>query len=85
MAEENKVEQTLSHARELRREAAELIKTSEHLMEQCEMLRRFKDGLLENKGRARGVLTRAKRNGAPAAFDDRATKRSIEPLLPCCR
>ena len=27
MAEENKVEQTLSHARELRREAAELIKT----------------------------------------------------------
>jgi hypothetical protein len=71
MAEENKFEQILSRARELRREAEELRKTSEKLMEQCEMLRRFKQ---EQKGA-----------GAPAAFDDRATKRSTEPLLPCCR
>jgi hypothetical protein len=61
MAEENKLEQTLSHARELRREAAELIKTSEHLMEQCEMLRRFRDGLSENKGTARGDTDNSKK------------------------
>jgi hypothetical protein len=61
MAEENKVEQILSRARELRREAEELINTSEHLMEECEMLRRFRDGLFENKGTARGDTDNSKK------------------------
>jgi hypothetical protein len=81
MAVQKKFEQILSRARELRREAEELIKTSEHLMEQCEMLRRFRDGLLENKGTARRDTDNSKKRGAPAAFDDLATKRSTEPLF----
>jgi hypothetical protein len=80
MAEEKKIEQILSRARELRREAAGLIKTSEHLMEQCEMLWRFRDGLLENNAQPAVIPTTAKRNGALAAFDDLATKRGTEPL-----
>jgi hypothetical protein len=63
MAVQKKFEQILSRARELRREAEELIKTSEHLMEQCEMLRRFRDGLLENKGTARGDTDNSKKRG----------------------
>jgi hypothetical protein len=61
MAEEKNFEQILSRARELRREAEELIKASEHLMEQCEMLRRFRDGLLENEGTARGDTDNGKK------------------------
>jgi N6-adenosine-specific RNA methylase IME4 len=47
MAEEKKFEQILSRTREFKREAEELRKTSEKLMEQCEKLRRFEQ---EQKG-----------------------------------